>query len=69
MIFSPTVRDIAIETTCSNLIQAGLLQLRATPRYMTVLTQCDDDELALILDKSRLLLDSYYESNARARRN
>ena len=69
MIFSPKGRDKAIETTCLNLIMAGLLPPCGTLKYMTTISQCDDDELVLILVKSRLALEDYYESNARARRN
>ena len=69
MIFTPKIRDNAIETTCSNLIMAGLLQPTEVCQYMITITKYDNIRLAFVLIESRLLLDKYYESNAKSRRN
>lgn len=61
-LFSPQIRNSAIETTCSNLIMAGLLQPLEVARYMTHLTRMDNLHLAEQLCASRLLLDTYYET-------
>ena len=60
-LFTPTVRDQAIETTCSNLIMAGLLLPKEVAGFMCQVTSYADLELAEILCHSRLLLDNYLE--------
>lgn len=63
-IFTPEVRDKAVETACSNLVMAG--QLREESRevifFMAGLADKSDSELAEILIASRILLDEYLEN-------
>ena len=68
-LFSLATRDKAIETTCSNLIMAGLLLPPEVATYMSTLHSYNDSQLALALVESRLQLDSYYELNARQKVN
>ena len=68
-LFAPKIRDLAIETTCSNLIMAGgILTPAEVASFMTQLTGYTDVQLGIVLIESRLLLDNYYE-NAKERRN
>jgi len=69
MLFTPTIRDRAIETTISNLIMAGLLERKEVPKYMACIAKYTDTELGEVLVESRLLLDGYYERTCRVRRN
>lgn len=66
-LFSLATRDKAIETTCSNLVMAGLLLPSEVTTYMSTLHSYNDSQLAEALIESRLLLDNYYELNARQR--
>ena len=66
---SLTTRDKAIETTCSNLIMAGLLLPSEVASYMSTLHSYNDSQLAGGLAESRLQLDNYYELNARQKVN
>ena len=61
-LFSPLVRDRAIDTTCSNLIMAGILPPEELSGYMANLTRLNDYELAEQLCASRILLDKYLET-------
>jgi len=60
-LFDPRVRDRAIETTCSNLIMAGVLLPSEAGKYMSRLTRMNDIELAQTLLRSRLLWDNHLE--------
>lgn len=68
-LFNPQIRDQAIETTCSNLVMAGVLLQQEVPAYMMRLAEMNDCELAEQLVESRLLLDNYYGNTAKERRN
>ena len=61
-LFSPTVRDQAIETTCSNLMMAGLLLPQEVAKYMRQIVVYNDSELAEVLCESRFLYDQHLES-------
>lgn len=61
-IFEPKVRDKAMETICSNLIWAGVLLKTEVGKYMVMLVDQNDFELAKTLLHSRLLLDNYLEN-------
>lgn len=60
-IFTPKVRDIAIETTCSYLIMARILKRGEVLGYMRRISQLNDSELAEQLLASRILYDDYLE--------
>jgi len=68
-LFTPALRDNAIETTCSNMVMAGLLEPHEVGMFMTRLTGLDDYELGRQFCASLMLLDSYYERNTLERRN
>lgn len=68
-LFNPQVRDRAIETTCSNLVMAELLEWHEVYDYMIRLARMNNIELAEQLCVSRLLLDNYYERTAMNERN
>jgi len=61
-LFTPVTRDKAIETTISNLVQAGILLPGQVSSYMGKISKLDNYQLAEQLCASRLLLDSYYET-------
>lgn len=60
-IFEPKVRDRAIETTCSNLIMAGLLKPCEVAGYLAILHSYNNSQLAKVLCCSRALLDGHLE--------
>ena len=62
-IFSPKLKDKAIETTCSNLIMAGLLLPGEMAKFMADATKYTDSEIAEILIESRLLYEKYLETS------
>lgn len=68
-LFSPKVRDQAIETTCSNLIMAGLLLPCEVADYMSVISSYTDSQLAKVLVASRMLYDGALEGNACRNKN
>jgi len=68
-LFTTTIRNAAIETTCSNLVIVGVLLKQEVATYTIKLTSMNDYELAEQLCYSRLLLDNYYESMASKGRN
>jgi len=68
-LFNPKVRDKAIETACSNLLMSGVLLPEDIAGYMSQITGLNNYDLAEQLVATRLLLDNYYEANARTRRN
>jgi len=58
--FKPQIRDAAVDTICSNMAWCGLLGCRReTAEYVKLLNQLSDDELAVVLLRSRMLLDDY----------
>ncbi|KKL83491.1 hypothetical protein LCGC14_1974200 [marine sediment metagenome] len=59
MIFPPTIRDVAIVTTCSNLAWCGVLGPGEVAGYMQRLCRLSDIKLALTLIESRVQLDDY----------
>ena len=61
MIFSPAVRDKAIETTCSNLLMARMLkpEPKEVIMYMATISEYPDTQLAQVLVGSRILYDEY----------
>ena len=61
-IFSPKLKDKAIETTCSNLIMAELLLPGEVAKFMADATKHTDSEIAEILIESRLLYEKYLET-------
>ena len=67
--FTPLLRHTAIDTTCSNLIMAGLLERKEVARYMHHISVMTDSELAEQLLESRRLLDGHYRQVGKARRN
>jgi len=60
-LFDPKVRDRAIETTCSNLIMAGVLLPSEVGKYMSQLAGVNDIELTQQLVASRLLWNKHLE--------
>ena len=68
-LFQPKVRDRAVETTCSNLIMAGLLLPCEVAKYMSVIGRYTGSQLAEVLVTSRMLYDAALESNAAGNRN
>ena len=60
-IFNPRTRREAIETTCSNLIMVGYLEPEAVAEFLSILFQCDDTNLALVLVQSRIDYGNYLE--------
>ena len=68
-LFTPRVRDRAIETTISNLVMAGLVEPEEVASYMRNLTKLSNNYLAEQMVASRLLLDKYYERNTTERKN
>jgi len=68
-LFRPKVRDRAVETTCSNLMMAGLLLPCEVAKYVSVLSNYTDSQLAEVLVTSRMLYDGALEGNASRNRN
>ena len=61
-LFEPKARDKAMEIICSNLIWAGVLLGTEVGKYMVILVNQNDVELARTLIHSRLLVDNYLEN-------
>ena len=59
----------AIDTTCSNLIMAGVLPRDEVAGMMSKLQAMDDNELAQYLINSRLLWEQAIESSLAFRKN
>lgn len=62
-------RDIAIDTTCSNLIMAGVLPKTELPGILKKLRAMDNRELSLQLLNSRTLYLNALDSSLEFRRN
>lgn len=69
MFNTPQLKDRAVETTCSNLIIAGILLPPEVPKYMGYVAKMNDNDLVMEFVNSRLLMDEYYQQYAEARRN
>lgn len=60
-IFDPQTREAAIQTTCSNLIMAELLEPEAVVEFLEILYRLDDANLALLMMRSRVDYGEYLE--------
>ena len=67
--FTAKMKDKAVETTCSNLVMAGLLMPAKVAKYMCDIGRITDTGLALELINSKMLLRNYYKRWAKASRN
>lgn len=55
--------EVAANTTCSNLIMAGILKPVEVPKLMASLLSYSKDDLAMILCTSRQLYDNHLEND------